>query len=275
MKILLSIAFAVLVPALLLAVIGNTASAGGLVDTSPERFDGADFTNSEFITNPWWTLTAGDNHLYFAKEGDECAWNLVQVLAATTSNFVGPIYGGTDARIVLDREWIDEGCVYEDNFTDVFNNLDPDEATYDWYAQDAEKNIWYMGEDTLDGEGSSEGSFIAGCDGAEAGIVLPGDPSKGDVYQQEYYEEEAEDWGTVKRFVEMEGLECLKTKEWTPLDTGHNEHKFYCSDGAVGELSLIHELKGKTVVVELIGRNVAPVPGPPAGPPFPIPNCVP
>ena len=138
-----------------------------MVESDLEAFNDADFTTfpSEDITNPWWTLPAGHNFLYFAEEGDECAWNLVEVLEMTTDAFEGD-YAGTDARIILDREWIDEECEYE-NFADVWGNLDPDETTYDWYAQDAELNIWYMGEDTLDGEGSSEGSFVAGCDGVE------------------------------------------------------------------------------------------------------------
>jgi len=265
---------AMLILTLLLLVSGNSAFAGGEVDTSPERFDSADFTNSEFITNHWWTLPAGDNFLYFAEGEDGCEWNLVQVLAATTSNFVGPIYGGTSARIILDRAWLDEECVY-DNFTDAYSNLDTEETTYDWYAQDSEENIWYMGEDTVDSEGSSEGSFVAGCDGAEAGIVLLGTQDKGAYYQQEFYEDEAEDVGKVLTFLDIDGLDCVKTKEWTPLETGHNEHKFYCTDGTDGELVKIDEIKGKTVVVDLIARNVAPVPGTPAGPPFMIPSCAP
>jgi hypothetical protein len=132
-------------------------------------------------------------------------------------------------------------------------------------------NIWYMGEDTFDGVDNS-GSFVAGCDGAEAGIVLLGNPSKGDFYQQEFYEGEAEDWGKVLNFQKTDDLVCMKTKEWTPLEPGAIEHKFYCSDGLVGELSLIEELKGKTVIVELIARDVA-APDPPAGPINPIPSC--
>jgi hypothetical protein len=272
MKTLLESSFAVFLSALLLAVSGSAASAGGLVDTSPTRFANSDFTNSEFITNKWWTLTAGENRLYYAEADDGCEWNLVQVLNATTSNFQG-IYAGTNARIILDRGWLDEDCAY-DNFADVHANLDFEEATYDWYAQDSGKNIWYMGEDTLDDEGSSEGSFVAGCDGAEAGIVLLGTPTSGDFYQQEFYEDEAEDWGKVKSFVTIDGMQCVKTKEWTPLDTGHVEHKFYCTNGATGELVRINELKGKTVVVELIGTNVA-APAAPVGPPNAIPSCAP
>ena len=92
-----------------LIVTGENVMAGGLVDTSVERFLAADFTNSENITNPWWTLTAGHNFLYFAQDGEDCVWNLTEVLNATTSNFEG-VYAGTNARIVLDRGWVDQGC---------------------------------------------------------------------------------------------------------------------------------------------------------------------
>lgn len=263
-------AAAVLVFPLMLFASVSSALAGGLVDTSAERFAAADFTDSEYITNPWWTLPEGENYLYYAESEDGCAWNLVEVLDMTTNAFEG-IYAGTEARIVRDREWVDEECTYQD-FSDVWNNLGAAEVTYDWYAQDRDGNIWYMGEDTVDDEGSSEGSFVAGCDGAEAGIVMLGDPQKGLFYQQEYYEDEAEDWGKVLNFVELDGAECMKTKEWTPLEPGHIEHKFYCTDGFYGELVEVHELKGKTVVVELLDISVVAPPSP-EGPPYPVPSC--
>jgi len=242
------------------------------VATNLAAFQAATFTaNSAEISNPWWTLPANSNFLYYAETEDECIWNLVEVLPITTANFAGE-YFGTNARIVLDREWVDEGCVYGE-FADVVGNIDPEEVTYDWYAQDEAKNIWYMGESTWDGE-SSEGSFIAGCDGAEAGIVILGEPFKGAFYQQEFYADEAEDWGKVLNFIPGDDLVCMKTKEWTPLEPGGIEHKFYCTDGTYGELAMVDELKGKTLFVDLIDTNIDP-PAPPVGPqPLLYPNCV-
>jgi len=262
------------VATLFLTVTAEKVFAGGLVDTSTERFLATDFaTNpSADITNPWWTLPAGHNFLYFAEDGDDCVWNLIEVLNATTAGFVGD-YAGTDARIVLDRGWVDEDCIYGTDpaaFFSVWNDLPTEEATYDWYAQDSEKNIWYMGENTYDGDFG--GSFVAGCDGAEAGIVLLGSPFKGAFYAQEFYEGEAEDWGKVLNIKGDDGLVCMETKEWTPLERGTIEHKLYCSDGMVGELSLIEELHGKTVIVELVGYDVV-APAPPVGPINPIPFC--
>lgn len=257
---------------LFLISMGGNAMAGGLVDTSVERFLAADFTNSQNITNPWWTLPGGSNFLYFAEDGGDCVWNLTEVLNATTSNFAGD-YAGVNARTVLDRGWVDEGCIYGKDpaaFANVWNNLPTEEATYDWYAQDGEMNIWYMGENTFDGDFG--GSFVAGCDGAQAGIVLLGNPAKGAFYRQEFYEDEAEDWGKVLKLSNKNGLAYMVTKEWTPLEHGAIEHKIYQSDGAVGKLVMIEELKGKTVIVELVAENVD-APPPPAGPISPIPSC--
>jgi len=42
-----------------------------------------------------------------------------------------------------------------------------------------------------------------------------------------------------------------RTKEWSPLERGSVEHKYYCPEG--GGLMLIEELTGKTVRVEFVG----------------------
>ena len=269
--------FGILGIAALLALGNGVAVAGGQVDTGADRFAAADFDSvqSEDITNPWWTLTADQNWLYFSESEDGCEWNLVQALPATTHAF-GGIYAGVDARVVLDRAWLDEECTYE-NFADAWANVPVEEQTYDWYAQDADENIWYMGEDTFDGEHS--GSFTAGCDGAEAGIVILGDPSKGTAYKQEYYEDEAEDWGKVLNFFDTDGQECMMTKEWSPLEHGNVEHKFYCHDDPAGpgQLVLVNELHGKTVVQELVDTNLpaADVPPGPSDDIYWEPQCPP
>lgn len=139
------------------------------------------------------------------------------------------------------------------------------EETDDWLAWDNFGNVWYFGEATLEylydddwnflGT-SPEGSWTAGVDGAEPGILMLAEPLPGLSYQQEYYEDEAEDMGAVLRLnakvsVEYGDFEeCLKTKEWTGLDPGAVEHKYYAP-----ELGLVYikELSGgKTVHVELV-----------------------
>ena len=53
------------------------------------------------------------------------------------------------------------------------------------------------------------------------------------------------------------------TREWTPLEPGEIEHKFYCpQDGNFGPgLVFIEELKGKTVYVEYVGPGPFGAPG--------------
>ena len=48
-----------------------------------------------------------------------------------------------------------------------------EETTNDWFAQDDNGNVWYMGEFTTDlsNKGSHEGSWEAGVKGAKAGIA--------------------------------------------------------------------------------------------------------
>jgi hypothetical protein len=73
----------------------------------------------------------------------------------------------------------------------VFEHGAPVERTFDWYAQDRQGNVWYMGEDSLE---LKHGHFVkasdswqSGVNGAQPGIIMPGNPQPGDAYRQEYY----------------------------------------------------------------------------------------
>lgn len=118
------------------------------------------------------------------------------------------------------------------------------EDTFDWYAQDTAGNVWYFGEDTkeLDEKGnviSTAGSWEAGVNGAEPGIIMLADPKKGDKYQQEFAAGVAEDMAQV---IALQASFCypydpytcynnvLVTKEWTPLERGVIENKYYARD---------------------------------------------
>jgi hypothetical protein len=135
------------------------------------------------------------------------------------------------------------------------------EDTYDWYAQDLDGNVWYFGEDTTayeDGQSSTKGSWEAGVDGAQAGIIMLADPRVGDVYQQEAYAGEAEDQGEVLAVnthipavpARYGGL--LKTEDTTPLEPNLVEHKYYARG-----IGLIYEetVKGGREVVTLISMK--------------------
>ena len=151
---------------------------------------------------------------------------------------------GIEARVVHDVV-TEDGALVED--------------TYDWYAQDAEGNVWYFGEDTTsyeDGESSKEGSWEAGVDGALPGIVMPAQPVVTDVgYRQEYLAGKAEDMGQV---IATSGTATTPTgevtdvvviRDWTPLEPEVVEEKTYARGiGVVREVMV----SGGSEVVQLV-----------------------
>ena len=120
----------------------------------------------------------------------------------------------------------------------VLKHRKPREVTNDWYAQDRHGNVWYFGENTkeLDRHGhvtSREGSFKAGQNGARPGVLFPGHPRVGLKARQEYYKGHAEDhFKILDRNARVSvpyvsSHHAVKTKEWTPLEPGIVEHKYY------------------------------------------------
>ena len=124
------------------------------------------------------------------------------------------------------------------------------ERTFDWYAQDKQGNVWYVGELSLD---RHHGKFVkasdsweAGVNGAKAGIIMPAHPKTGDAYRQEYYPGHALDEARVLRLNGTASVPAgrftrvLVTHEFSPID-GETEQKFYAA--GVGEVSE-HVVKG-------------------------------
>jgi hypothetical protein len=111
------------------------------------------------------------------------------------------------------------------------------EDTFDWYAQDVDGNVWYMGEDTKGYENgkvsSTEGSWEAGINGALPGVIMPADPKVGLGYTQEHSAGEAEDKGRILALGKSVTVpfgsfdEILVTEDWTPLEPKFLEHKYY------------------------------------------------
>lgn len=177
----------------------------------------ANFTNSTTLTNPFLLFEPGKKYIYEAQTEEGLERTEVQRLVATKTIL------GITCIIVSDKVWL-EGILIED--------------TEDWFAQDNDGNVWYMGEevDNYNPDGSLRdhaGSWEAGVDGAKPGIVMLADPQPGMTYRQEYYFNEAEDEAEVLEL----GLNvtvpfgsftnCLKTHEWTELEPDVNENKFY------------------------------------------------
>jgi hypothetical protein len=104
------------------------------------------------------------------------------------------------------------------------------EDTRDWFAQDDAGNVWYFGENTalIDDRGlpvDLSGTWTAGVDGAQPGIVMEAAPAIGDFYRQEFLLGEAEDLAEVSSLTETVTVpfppgtfeNCLKTRSLPPL----------------------------------------------------------
>ena len=193
------------------------------------------------VSNQFFPLAAGTTHHYASSDGSET--NTVEVLAATKTIL------GIQATIVHDQVFAD-GELIED--------------TLDWYAQDGDGNVWYLGEDSRELENgqvvSTEGSWEAGVNGAQAGIIMWADPAAhvDQEYRQEFVAGEAEDIATVVSLGESVTVpfggftDCIKTEDRNPLETGAVENKFYCP--GVG-LTLEHPVATPTDRTELVDRT--------------------
>jgi hypothetical protein len=175
-------------------------------------FNPADFVLG--IDNPYMTLQPGTTYVYTNEGTGE--------LIHTETTRQTKVIDGVVCTVVHDSSTVD-GELSED--------------TFDYFAQDKSGNVWYFGEDTKEFEDgkvvSTEGTWHAGVDGAAPGIVMEAHPQAGDQYQQEHATGVAEDMAkviTLSALVDSpyaSSNNALETDEFTPLEPGLLEHKFY------------------------------------------------
>jgi len=200
----------------LLLSLALVVACGGSGDVLLPDVGAATFV--EGVDNPFHPLPVGATWSYEAVTDEGTERIEVEVLSETRE------IEGVTATVVRDTVTVD-GEVTED--------------TWDWYAQDTDGNVWYLGEDTCEFEGgtcaNTAGAWEWGVDGALPGIVMPGAPAvDGQPYYQEYSPGEAEDVGEVVSVDESVHVEagdfdgCVKTHETSTLDRHADEHKVYC-----------------------------------------------
>src|SRR4029453_4923875 len=123
---------------LLAAVVLVLAACGEKAKSSSElpqggarvKLDPAEFTTE--IDNPYWPMSPGSRWVYREVENGEVQHVVVTVTGRTKT------IDGIEARVVHDRVATPGGETVED--------------TFDWYAQDKDGNLWYLGEDTKEYE---------------------------------------------------------------------------------------------------------------------------
>jgi hypothetical protein len=136
----------------------------------------------------------------------------------------------------------------------------PVERTFDYYAQDKQGNVWYMGELSLEKEHGrlvkASDSWLAGVRGGKPGIIMPAHPRRGDTYRQEYFPpgkalDEARVVGYRRSLTVTDGTfkRVLVTRERSPLEP-QTEKKYYAA--GVGEVKE-KVVKGHHEAFELVG----------------------
>jgi hypothetical protein len=130
---------------------------------------------------------------------------------------------GVTTRVVEEREWKDGELI---------------EVSRNFFAFcPTTRDVFYFGEevdDVKDGRVVGHaGAWLAGTNGARAGLIMPGDPRVGMKYYQEIAPDVAMDRAEIlsldETFETPAGVfsDSLKTQEGTPLNTNEKEFKTY------------------------------------------------
>jgi hypothetical protein len=227
-------------PASTITTEGSTSAAPPVIDPG----DGGNYAPSigpanfvDVVDNTYFPLIPGSRWVYEGESEGVAERIEVEVLPERRDIM------GISAVVVRDTVYVEDELA---------------EDTYDWYAQDTDGNVWYLGEETKEfdnGQTSDAGSWEYGVDGALPGIVMLANPTVGDAYRQEYWAGEAEDMGEV---IEVgatvtiglgDYTDVVVTQDWTPLEPDVIETKSYAPG-----VGVIHEadVAGGDEVVELI-----------------------
>jgi hypothetical protein len=209
-----------------IAAVARVSNAGPSTTAYEPVLDPANFV--AVIDNPYFPLPVGRTLVY---EGIKDGQSQVDTVTVTDQT---KVIEGITARMVSDVSTHDGALL---------------EKTFDFYAQDKQGNVWYLGEDTTaflaNGKTDTSGSWMAGVNDAEPGLIMEANPQIPDAYRQEFLVGQAEDTAWV---VERGGTvtvpygklrNTLKTLEATRIEPGSYDLKVYAPGlGIVLEQSL-------------------------------------
>ncbi len=219
-------------------VMGALVACGNA--TGPDSTPAVPTSLQTAVTNPFFPLPQGLTLVFHTQTG--AGLELDSVSVAGTK-----VVHGFTATEVHDRVYVADSLL---------------EDTYDWFAQDSAGNVWYLGEDTKQyAHGvvvGTEGTWQWGVHGALPGIIVWGDTTGmlGKMYRQEFDRDNAQDVGKIVAlnqtvtvpFGTLTG--CIKTEEWSTLESGPHENKYYCP-----QLGTALEVGGGGERTELVSKS--------------------
>lgn len=196
-------------------------SGGGSEPAAVRPFD--ELGPSDFVAavdNPYFPRIPGMTWAYEGMTDEGLRRTETEVLTETFEIL------GVDATVVSNRDYLD-GELTEDNL--------------DYFAQDRDGNVWYLGEEVANYEKGvlhdHGGSWLAGDDGNIPGIVMLADPTEriGETYLQEHLLDSPRDQAEVISVSERVDVPAgsfdgvLQTHDTSAVELDLDEHKFYAT----------------------------------------------
>jgi hypothetical protein len=193
-------------------------------NADPAQFDASLFATKAPVDNPWLPLTPG---YQATKEGavNKGSRRLPHHRVFTVTDVTKEI-AGVRTVLILDQD---------------FDGGELSEQAIDYLAEDSNGNVWYVGSYTEAYEGgqfvNANDAWLAGIDGAKAGVLMMADPKPG---MPKYKQATIPDQGTDIAEVVDHGQEvCVPFKCYTDVlvvREGGSENKYFAP--GVGEIRL-------------------------------------
>jgi len=175
---------------------------------------------SLLINNPFFPLFVGDELVLEGEDDDGTFLEIIITVLDETE-----IVAGVTTRVVEEAESEDGEIV---------------EISRNFFAQAPDGTVCYFGEDVDDYEDGEivghEGEWRAGENGNLPGIIMPGNPQVGQIFQQESAPGIAEDQAEIVAMGETidvpagEFSDTLTTLDCNPMENGAIDEKVYVED---------------------------------------------
>jgi hypothetical protein len=204
-------------------LVGNLAQAGHPRVIAQEATPAVDLSRlSPIVTNPFFPLASLRSTVLEGEEVDPESGDPIQTRVELTVLPETTTVAGVEVTVAEVKEYEDGELV---------------ERTLDYYAQDPDGTVYYLGEHVDMYEAGTvvghQGTWLAGEGDNQPGIYMPADPEVGQVFEQERAPGVAEDRSTVLAVEqtivtpagELSG--CLHVEDLAPIEGGTGE-KFYC-----------------------------------------------
>lgn len=203
----------------------ETTTSGSPTASEPVEagdFDPAIFDTSTVVDNEWFPLTPGTQYVYRGSSLDD-GEPLSHEVVFTVSDMVKEV-AGVQVVVIWDRDYT-EGELVEEEIA--------------FFAQDRDGNVWHLGqypEELENGKLVKTPGWVAGEEGAKAGIAMKAAPKVGDPsYSQGYAPAPLnwDDWGKtaqvgIETCVPADCYEnVLVVEEFEPSKPGAFQLKYY------------------------------------------------